>query len=295
VSDVATLLRAIVDLIWAGVAGTALWVFKDDIRLLLRRVRKAKYKDLELELDALQQAAEQAKEVPALPAGKPAELPATTETSAPVEVSSERQVQALEPAPPPAASPKYGVVLLAAEIERELRHYLAVTGRLQGRSFVPMARELERYELPQDLALAIRRFWEVRNKVVHGLEATDDDAVRAADAGITILGALRSLPRERNVVYHPGVDIFSDPHGKQPVAVGKAVVLETTSSDGKKKSLRVFPTTRTDYTKGVEVAWEWRGAHTWGETWYRHPDDGTIQYGWSESMEFYGRPLPPRP
>jgi hypothetical protein len=39
------------------------------------------------------------------------------------------------------------------------------------------------------------------------------------------------------------------------------------------------------------VAWEWDLSTVWPETWYRHPDTGEIEYGWTEAGEFVGRHL----
>ncbi len=282
--EFAAVLKAIADLAWAALAGAVFWSYRSEIRRLLSRAKKLEIgsEGVKVELDELQQAAEAAKQLP---------------TIIDVEVQP-RDLKALPPAsetisPPPvqATSPKYAVVLLAADIERELRHYVAVTGRLHGRNFLALPREAEKAGLPVDLALAIRRFWDVRNKVVHGMAASDDDAARAADSGFSILASLRALPRERNFIYHPGVQLFSDSACMIPIATGLGLVLETTASDGKTKSLRIYPTTKTDYVKGSEVAWEWSNRNLWGEAWYRHPDTGQVAYAWTSSMEFVGRPL----
>jgi len=284
VGEFATLVKAVSDLIWALLAVGAIFVFRNEIRSLFGRLRRGRVGDIEIELDQLQQSAETAaKETPAN---------ATRETK---ELSAETALP-LPPAPttaPEAAvtSPKLALVFLAAAIEREVRAFIAATGRAQGRSVLPLHVELERLELPRPLISAVRQFWTVRNRVVHGHAATDDEAVRAVDLGISILATLRSIPREVNVVYHTGVELYKDPGGRQPITDARGIVLETTASDGSTKSLRVFPTTRTHYVKGKQVAWEWNPEKQWGETWYRDPDSGEINAAWRGSMEFVGRHL----
>lgn len=282
--DFATLLKALADLIWAIIAAGFLFAFRKEIRGLFGRLRRGKVGDIEIELDQLHQSAETAaNETPAI--ATPEAKGLSPETSPP-----------LSPVPTTvpegaAASPKLTVVLLAAAIERDVRAFVAATGRVQGRRLLPLHVELERLELPRPLISAVRQFWSVRNRIVHGYGATDDEAVRAVDAGISILATLRSIPREVNVVYHPGVELYKDPEGRQPITEARGIVLETTASDGKTKSLRVFPTTRTDYVKGKQVAWEWNPGKQWAETWYRDPDSGEIKSAWRGSMEFVGRHL----
>jgi hypothetical protein len=57
------------------------------------------------------------------------------------------------------------------------------------------------------------------------------------------------------------------------------------------KALRVFPTTRTHFERGREVAWDWNRDRSWGPAWYRHPDSGDLQHAWDSSLEFIGRHL----
>jgi hypothetical protein len=113
----------------------------------------------------------------------------------------------------------------------------------------------------------------------------------AAKTGMTILRALNVLPNEVNVVYHPGVEIFSDAAATKPIPDAKGVILETTSPGGVMKTFRIFPTTRTHFQKGKQVAWEWSMQKGWPAAWYRDPDTGTITQAWVSSAEFIGRHL----
>jgi hypothetical protein len=141
------------------------------------------------------------------------------------------------------------------------------------------------------LAGTLRLFLDVRNRIVHGVAATNDDALSALDSGLTLLRALSALPNEINIVFHPGVEIFSDANCTQSITDAKGLILETTSPGGATKTLRIFPTTRTHFQKGKRVAWDWNMQKTWHDTWYRDPDSGTVKKAWIQSAEFIGRNL----
>ncbi len=59
----------------------------------------------------------------------------------------------------------------------------------------------------EDVAAGVRPPRLMRS--VHGHTASDDDILRAIDSGVTILRALQAIPHEVNIVYHPGVAIYS--------------------------------------------------------------------------------------
>jgi hypothetical protein len=138
---------------------------------------------------------------------------------------------------------------------------------------------------------SLRLFSDVRNKIIHDQAATDDDILGAIDSGITILKAVNALPNEKNVVYHTGVDIFLDEGCIDKIQGAKGLILQTTSPGGAIRSHRIFPTTRTNYVKGKQVAWEWNSGRKWEAAWYRDPDTSEIKYAWGGSMEFVGRHL----
>jgi hypothetical protein len=71
----------------------------------------------------------------------------------------------------------------------------------------------------------------------------------------------------------------------------KGVIVEAVNPLGKSKTFSIHPTTKTHFKKGQQVAWEWEGHNSWGDTWYRDPDTNQIKHAWSESTEFVGRNL----
>jgi hypothetical protein len=168
-------------------------------------------------------------------------------------------------------------------------------GLLKGRTNVPLQHafaELDRWGgLPRHIADSVKLFWDVRNILVHGRTAGEDDILRAIDSGITILRALQAIPHEVNTVHHPGVPIYSDAECRKEIDGARGVILETVSPGGVTKMKRIFPTTQTHFKKGMRVAWEWSNARIFERAWYRDPDTGEIRDAWGSWMEFIGRPL----
>jgi len=192
-------------------------------------------------------------------------------------------------------SPKAALVLLSAEIEREVRRLLWSSGWFQGVGQATVRKSIEHLMelgvLTPKLAESVRDFLDIRNRLVHGRGVTEDEIVRGIDIGLTILRAILAIPAELNHVYDPGIDVFEDPQCLRLRPGIKAVVLETTSPDRSKKTLRFFPTTRTDYQKGQRVSWEWNPRHIVLQSWVHRPDTGVIDEAWTQAAEFVGRNL----
>jgi hypothetical protein len=196
-----------------------------------------------------------------------------------------------------ARSPKAALMLLGAEIERRLRPFLAATGfHHQVKSNAPLPDAVDAitttWHLSTNFRQSVRLFWDVREKIIHGYNVSDDDVLRAIDSGLLIMNALDGLPREKKVVVSTGVELFADAEGKKPRKGVWGLILENTSSDGKgTRSLQIFPTTRTHYRIGDEVTWDFDTASTYDETWYRDPRTRAIKHAFQQSMAFVGRSL----
>jgi hypothetical protein len=127
--------------------------------------------------------------------------------------------------------------------------------------------------------------------IVHGHpEISDQEVLRALDVGLTLLNVVRALPYERHVVIDANLPVFGDAGGGNRRDDVTAVLLGTDSAENGRRYSRAFPTTRTNFVPGQEVAWEWDMRNVWGESWYRDRD-GNLKYGWRASAEFVGRPL----
>jgi hypothetical protein len=297
--DWAALLTAIASVAWPAVTIAALLLFKRDIRSLIGRVKRGKLLGQELELS------ENVQELEEVATAARAQLPAieadgqnSQEDDQASNQGSEggqvdrRKERIFEEA---VSSPKAGLILLSAEIEGAGRRLLASLGLLKGRRTIPLPeiiRTLRSSELvPATLVRSVETFLQVRNKIVHGRAASHDDILSALDSGLIILDALQAVPHAIHVVAHAGLELYADGAGTQVIPGGKAMILEAKKSTGEPAGTNVVPTTRADYRLGQRVAWEWNPAKVFSEAWYRDPESGKIKHGWSQAMEFSGRPL----
>jgi hypothetical protein len=289
----AELIKAIAGLLWPVFAFFFLWLFKKEISLILRRlaqIRKGKLlgQEIELEerLDELKQSTDQAQEETAKA------IPPALDPIGQASPAEQFETNLLRD---PTTLPKIKLMLLGPEIERRLRRLLAVTGWHQNIRVPPLIRAINQLQaqgtLPEHVTGSLKLFLDVRNRILHGHDASDEDTLRAIDSGLGVLKAIDAVPTEINVVHHPGVDLYSDSNCEQKVPDAKGVILETTSPGGTTKSFRIFPTTRTHFKKGKGVAREWGFDRTWGRTWYRDPDSGQIKFAWDSAAEFVGRDL----
>ena len=245
--DWADLIRAIATLLWPLLAFAVVWMFKEQVREILGRLRRGKLLGQEIELEEKLRRLDESVQAAALENPNLTSVPETHgEVIARESELADVTRRILDEA---SRSPKVALILLASELEREVYQLLASMGLLQGSRRIPLIQAIEILEqrgaLPRHLAGSVRNFWDVRNRLVHGQDATQDDIIRSIDSGLTILRAIQAIPHEVNIVYHPGVEVYSDPEGTNIQEGVKAVVLETTSPGGASKTLRVYPTTRT--------------------------------------------------
>lgn len=275
-------------LAWPIFALILIVAFKKELGRLIDRVKKGKVFGQEFELeDSLNQLNKTAT------AAAAEVVPIQSEESEKREIDSSDEIK--EILTESTRSPKTALIRLSAYIERDASQLLASIGQIKGRRNVPLSKSIselvEKCGLPTHIPSSLKLFSEVRNKLIHRGDADDEDVLRAIDSGITILKALDAVPREVHVVYHPGVEIFSDVQCHNLIENGKGIILESQSPGGVKKSFRIYPSTRTHFQKGKRVGWEWSFEHTWGEAWYKDPDSGAVKYAWTSSAEFIGRNL----
>lgn len=290
--DVSALISSVASLLWPTFAFVFLFLYRKQIGDLLARLRKGKLLGQEIELgESLDRLEKSASAV----AAEVAAIPQSSEDKGNDSVGNNESAidSILRQA---AKSPKAALVLLASDLEHEAIQLLASIGLLEGKRFVPLSKAIEVLQrhygkLPGHVLSSLSLFWEVRNRLVHGRQADDEEVLRAIDSGITILKALRAIPRETNYVYHSGVDIYRDPNCMMPWTFGKGVILETETPGQTKRFFRIFPTMKTHFQKGKRVGWEWDNSTVWGDAWYRDPETDEIKLAWNSSFEFVGRDL----
>jgi hypothetical protein len=288
------LFQAVAALLWPIFAFTVLFMYRSQVRELLVRLKRGKVLGQEIELSesltTLQESAaavqSEVANLPSPPGPKSDGPPGSCRNE---DASTIDRVLTMS-----AQSPKAALLLLASDLEGEVRRLLATVGRLRGREYVPITQaiaELDEYGLPKHVPSSLRLFWSVRSRIVHGRDATEADTLRAIDSGIAILRALNAIPREENVVHHPGVPIYSDSLCVHQIEGAKGVILQTTSPGGASREFRIFPSTRSHFVKGKRVSSEWSRERRFGEAWYRDPESNEIRLAWTVSMEFIGRHL----
>lgn len=292
------LIKAIAQLAWPVLVAGLLIAYRKEIRNLLRGMKRWKFMGVEIEEQAERAAvqAERAEEIQNAAAAKSAV--STPESMEPVSGwQNHEQVYLNQILDLASRDKSVALIRVFNEVENEVRQIVATFGLLQytkGQhvSFAEYVDVIARGRyFSEALRESLLSFWKTRNLVVHGIGELPESAyVSILDTGIRLLGILRSIPRETNRVAYADVPIFSDLECRTAVKVGKAVILETTHPDGRTKSFRVYPTTRS-YVPGQTLSWEWDGSKRWGTCWYRDPRTNETKAGWSGSLEFAGRPL----
>jgi hypothetical protein len=194
-----------------------------------------------------------------------------------------------------ARSPKIGLMLLSAELERAVRRLLMASGWGAGRPRAALREGVQRLVeigvLSRSAASTLDLFTQVRAAVVHGSrQPTDDEILRALDSGIQLYSAVAVIPRERHFVWAAGVELFSDEGCTVQTVDATGVILRSVAEPRNVESKRIFPTTLSFQT-GDEVAWMWNTSKQWGPTWYRSLDTSEPVKAWDGSVEFVGRPL----
>jgi len=196
--------------------------------------------------------------------------------------------------------PKAALMVVAIEIERELRKLLVSTGALQRflvlQSPTPpnalkILSSVPGASVPRELEEKISQFWSFRNSLVN---SDNEVPLLALELGLGILRVLRNIPRPKYVVKKANVMLYSDKNCQVEREGVRGVLLETFDADGRLQRVAVYPSTR-EYVEGMSVGWEWnipvayRSEMGWGETWYKDPETNKCTLAWSESMEFIGK------
>jgi hypothetical protein len=203
--DLADLISAFASLMWPVVTIAIVNWFRPEIRDVLSRLKKGKFLGNEIELVELQAktvAAEAKVELRAESELRAdAEVKPWTGPGEPSDIVTPNMAQdAVEEVLREASrSPRLGLMLLSAKIERAAREWAADAGLAapdRPRALSVIVRQLVAAEqLPDEAADALYLFTRVRNRIVHGDDADDDEIARAIDSGTRLLRLLLSRPR----------------------------------------------------------------------------------------------------
>jgi hypothetical protein len=207
--DLADLISAVASLAWPLVTLTIVRWFWPEIRAVLPRIRKGKFLGLEFELNELQAKTEAAEAT----VSTVVSISGTGSTTGAGSVTAEgTRVEAAENLGAAAAqaeieevlreasrSPRIGLMLLSAKMERAARDLATDIGLDVSRGWVTLGsliRQLAQAEqITFEDADALNSFYHVRNRIVHGHDADEDEIARAIDSGTRLLRLLLSRPR----------------------------------------------------------------------------------------------------
>jgi hypothetical protein len=202
IKDLADLISSLASLAWPVIIISIVYWLRPELRAFLSRLRKGKFLGTEFELDELQAKAVAAEEKADLPpiSGSLSTTMGDFHLDATATVAADRAQDAIEEVLREAGrSPRLGLMLLSSKIERAARELAADTGLDVSRRSVPlntMIRALVQAEqIPGEEAEALNLFNQVRNRIVHGHDADDDEVTRAIDSGTRLLRLLLSRQR----------------------------------------------------------------------------------------------------
>jgi len=274
---------ALSHLLWPILALVIILLFKKELSHLLHRIKKGKILgqeiELENEINEFNAITSQASEsiVPDKQLGKESnDNPINS-----ILINAE-------------TDPKIGIILLSAQIEKEMTDFISSSGLLNEfrpgsirKSFELLS---ERGFISNSILRSVEIFWNLRNKIIHGKYIDNEDQlIRVLDIGVSLLNTLKSIPRAKYIVYKL-VDIFSDSEGKSKIPDAMGIILEAHYPEDK-IIYQVFPTSRLNYKINEQVAWEWSFDKVWNKSWYVNPQTNKIQEAWHQAAEFVGRPI----
>lgn len=285
------LIASIAQLMWPIIVLVIVCLFRKEISGLLGRIREGeifgqKFK-ADPDVDSFQASVQEAQE----------EIPSSVVEEKQFEqemiILDREESEVLNAAK---INPELGIIRLSSILEKELRTIAGTLGHLGNQKRRMTGLEIyqllvDKGLLPPNTTNALKIFWNLRNQIVHGqIRNEGKNSLRVLDIGLTLLKTIKAIPHEINIVYDPGVILYSDPDCTQEISDAKGLILETTSPGKAEVSKRIFPTTRPEYyKKGKQVTWEWNLSKVWQQAWYIDPDTKEKQKGWDSAGEFVGR------
>jgi hypothetical protein len=197
--DLADLISAIASLTWPVVVVAIVSWFRPAIRAILSRIKKGKFLGTEFELDELQAKAAVAEAKAEAASGAMIQASAGFHGAGTLaaDVAQDAVEEVLREA---IRSPRLGLMLLSAKIDRAARELAADTGLdVTGGPHPPLIAVVRALLQAGRLSIedgdALILFYQVRNRILHGHDADDDEVARAIDSGNRLLRLLLSKPR----------------------------------------------------------------------------------------------------
>jgi hypothetical protein len=207
--ELSDVISAFAALLWpAGILAMVGW-FKPEIQAILSRVKKGKFLGLEFELDELQAKTDVAETTGPMNfvisgAGSSTGTGSVSADGARIDATESADIanaeaQIEEVLREASRSPRMGLMLLSAKMDRAARELASDFGVGAARTSLSLRmltrQLLEAEQLTREDAAALDLFSQVRNRIVHGHDADDDEIARAIDSGTRLLRIL--LARKR--------------------------------------------------------------------------------------------------
>jgi hypothetical protein len=204
VKEIAELISALASLAYPLVVFGVLILFRSEIRRLLGRLKRGKFLSMEVELDELQQKTEAAEaQIPIVAAFQGEGRLRVNATVIPAAQNEIEEV--LREA---SRSPRVGLILLSSKIESAARILAEGAGLEVSRTRAPQIAVvralLKAGLLTVEDGDALILFYRVRNRIVHGYDADDEEIARAIDSGTRLLRLLLSRSRPPEGKEGPG-------------------------------------------------------------------------------------------
>lgn len=192
-------------------------------------------------------------------------------------------------------SPRAGLELLVREIKQELRVVAAVMGIMgdkTGATIPESAKLLNSWSAAtRDFTDPCMQFWETSGMILQERNSDPDRIRKIAEQGIDAFRKARAFPRQANVVYCTGIPLYSDSGLSVRIPGAQGIIMGLIDVQGKISEWRLYPTTRTHFTRGMPVSWHWNMVNIYGEIWYRDPNTDEVRQAFSSAAEFTGRDL----
>ena len=311
IGDIATLIQAIGSVLWPIVAGYVVIRNEKQIRSLLDRLRKGKILGQEIELEGslkelkrqVSAVEDEAPPAPAPISSEPTTTRASTSTAeetlsnlrtlhSDIKTANTQRAddpflhETLETA---AKSPTVALMQLASGIEK-----LANTiwsdlddGSKPRRPSVRSLIDGLSHVLPQSVPSALRTFWDVRNRIVHGRDADEHETLSALDSGISLYKSLDLFSRSYAVVTRSEIPIYTDETGNTAVTNATGVELEFRPEGNR----IIWPTTKRGYVPQMVVKRDFDTAHAIDNIWIKDPLSGEVRKVFDSAATFVGDPI----
>lgn len=285
----AEVLKAIGAVAWPLVVVVIAWIFRSELQGLIGRLSSAEVLGnkftMEPQLDALENKAAQAS-VENVPEIAAEEVPQGGDVPvAAAEGESEVDEFIADVLEEAGRNPKLGLMLLSMGLDRLSRRIAKARQTPNQSSISHVVRELQP-TLPVNITAALEDFRAIRNKIVHGMSATQNDIIRAIDSGIMIYRALSNVSLPLFKVITPHVELYQDPAGQRKFPFHHGVEVKNLNDDSSELPL-IYPT-RLHFSEGDLIVPAWNMNTVLREIYYRKADTGEIVLQWTESAEFAG-------